>query len=207
MQILYSGELIKKYNDFNVISYKLKNNNNREFYLSEELENIIIENFDSSMQEAKLMSRFYNIFNKKNKCHIENLLEAFKKNKRFKKNNYLVDVVYFLELNTGYLMGVHDMNNIDKDITFFLANGNEKFLHISNNTFIPEKNTICIKDNNKIFASLLGGPDSRTKIIKQSQEAILFIFIPPCTNKSILINNLKRIDDYLEYFKIDYEVI
>jgi len=142
------------------------------------------------------MSYFYKQMGVDRKCHIETLLKAYKEQRRFKSHSYLVDVIYYAELATGLLMGVHDLTAISGDISLFLASGEVSYEHISSKFIVPAKNSICLRDSKRIFGSLALGPDKFTKVTDLTEQAVLFIFIPPkidqiiVNEKKIVISNI-----------------
>lgn len=176
------------------------------FDFSNDKKKIIRNRFETSMDASKQMSEFYKVQGAKRKCHVESLLNAFDKEERFKSINYIVDLVYYLELATGLLMGVHDLNCLHEFIEPFVIEGGESFHHISGRTISPQMGSICFKDNNGIFASLTEGPDDATKVTSRTKDAIILFFIPPNINENIIKEFFQFISDTLTYENLSFKI-
>lgn len=198
MIIKLSDQIQKRYPEFGIKAFLIGGVNSISFELTNDKKEIIYLNYEKSLQCAMLMTEFYKITGSNRRCHVETLLEAYIKNRRFKSINCLVDLVCYLELSTGLLMGIHDMKYLNNYIEVYLTDGKESFTHISGKRFYPQKDTICMRDSQKIFASLTEGPDVNTKVTAITQEAIVFIFIPPGLNDIVLDGKLNFIEDVLK---------
>lgn len=197
MKVELSSQTKAKYPGFQIITFTIQTIGSKRFELTDNKKTDIIDHYDLSIHNTTLMTDFYNQIGSDRKCHVETLLKAFKDKQRFKSINYLVDLIYYLELTTGLLMGIHDLNYIDNNIKAFLASGSDSFNHISGKIIYPFKGAILLKDNRKIFASLTDGPDDLTKVTNATTDAIVLIFIPPKMTDNILNLNLEYIKNIL----------
>ncbi len=204
MIVKLSEQIHERYAEFKMKAFVIGSVNSISFELTNDKHNSISRNYEKSLGSARLMTEFYKRTGSNRRCHVETLLEAYISKRRFKSINYLVDLVCYLELSTGLLMGIHDTKYLNDYIEVYLADGKETFTHISGRIFIPQKDTICLRDSQKIFASLTEGPDVETKVTTITQEAIVLIFIPPGLNNIILDDKLKFIEDALKNEGIKY---
>ena len=198
MIVKLNERLHRRYPEFITKAFTLESLNSSSFELTDDKKEIINLNCKESLQNATLMTEFYKIVGSSMKCHIETLLKSYIKKNRFKSNNYLVDLVLYLELSTGLLMGIHDLKYINDYIEVYLADGKESFTHISRKIFHPIEDSICLKDSQKIFASLTEGPDISTKVTNFTKEAIILVFLPPKLDNIILVDKLRYIKNILK---------
>lgn len=180
MKINISHDISKIYPGFCAYFIAIENiPKSRTFELTYKEQSLLNNSFDSSLKNSKIMSEFYINVGSKRRCHIETLLNAYRKDMRFKSINYVVDLIYFLELSTGLLMGIHDSDLLGNFIDMFITDGSENYEHITGKKLHIPPNSICLRDESRIFASLTDGPDGYTKVTKKTQNALLLIFIPP----------------------------
>jgi len=84
----------------------------------------------------------------------------------------LVEVMFMNELKYCCLAAGHDLEAIQGDLILDLAEGSESYIKINDQEQTIKKGDIILKDQVGIIASVLYGPDSRTKIIPISRNII-----------------------------------
>jgi len=81
-----------------------------------------------------------------------------------------------LEAATGVLMGVQNLDAIDRSLTLDALRGAETFVGMRGNTITCRPGEIVVRDAAGIVASLLQGPDKRTSVTPRSRNLAFCVF-------------------------------
>jgi DNA/RNA-binding domain of Phe-tRNA-synthetase-like protein len=92
--------------------------------------------------------------------------------------NVLVQALLLSEMSTGLLMGAQDASVIEGELICELAGSGESFKGMRNEVQC-RPGEIVLKDNVGIIASLLQGPDHRTRLKKDTKDVVFFVFSVP----------------------------
>ena len=162
-----------------------------------ETEASIRSNFQSLVERAKAISRFYKVQGEKNRSHIESLIKSISNGKSIKPVNFIVDSVMIAELRNALLLGVHDLDRIAGDIVLDAAGEGESFAGIGQRTITTRKNEIVLRDSAGIWASYTQGPDARTVVHPDSKNIMILGFFTPETSREVMIGGLQDAVDIL----------
>ena len=156
-----------------------------------ETEAYIRNNFQSLIERAKAISRFYKAQGEKNRSHIESLIKSISNGKNIKPVNFIVDSVMIAELRNALLLGVHDLDRIEGDIVLDVASEGESFIGIGQRTITTRKNEIVLRDHSDIWASYTQGPDERTVTTSASKNVMILGFFTPETSREMMIVGIR----------------
>jgi DNA/RNA-binding domain of Phe-tRNA-synthetase-like protein len=101
--------------------------------------------------------------------------------------NVLVQALLLAEMSTGLLMGAQDASAIEGELICDLAGSGETFQGMRNQVQC-RPGEIVLKDNLGIIASLLQGPDHRTRLKKDTRDVVFFVFSVP----GITVNEIRE---------------
>jgi len=156
-----------------------------------ETEAYIRNNFQSLIERAKAISRFYKAQGEKNRSHIESLIKSISNGKNIKPVNFIVDSVMIAELRNALLLGVHDLDRIEGDIVLDAASEGESFVGIGQRTITTKEHEIVLRDVIGIWASYTQGPDARTVTNAASKNVMILGFFTPETSREVMIQGIR----------------
>ena len=162
-----------------------------------ETEAYIRNNFQSLIERAKAISRFYKAQGEKNRSHIESLIKSISNGKNIKPVNFIVDSVMIAELRNALLLGVHDLDRIEGDIVLDAAREGESFIGIGQRTITTRQDEIVLRDVTGIWASYTQGPDARTVVYPDSKNVMILGFFTPETSREVMIGGIREAVDNL----------
>ena len=90
----------------------------------------------------------------------------------------LVEAMFTAEVKNMLLTAGHDLDKLSLPLKLDVSSGNEKYIGMSGKEINVYENDIFLSDNESIISSLINGPDSRTKITKDTKNALFFIYCP-----------------------------
>src|SRR4030042_3704451 len=151
----------------------------------------IRNNFQSLIERATAISRFYKAQGEKNRSHIETLIKSISNGKNIKPVNFIVDSVMIAELRNALLLGVHDLDRIGGDIVLDVAGEGESFMGIGQGTITTRQNEIVLRDHSGIWASYTQGPDARTVINAASKNVMILGFFTPETSREVMSGGIR----------------
>jgi DNA/RNA-binding domain of Phe-tRNA-synthetase-like protein len=97
----------------------------------------------------------------------------------------MVQALLLAETRTGLLMGAQDAAAIRGELIYDLAQPGEIFAGMRSEVRCRE-NEIILRDHEGIIASLLQGPDNRTRLTKNTSDVVFFIFSVPAISATDL---------------------
>lgn len=112
----------------------------------------------------------------------------------------LVEAMFTAELKNLLLTAGHDLGKIEFPIKLDLSQGTESFTGISEKQQFLNKNDMMLSDEKGIISSILNGPDYRTRITKDTKNALFFIYTPNGVSDDIIRNHLNDIKSYVSIF-------
>jgi DNA/RNA-binding domain of Phe-tRNA-synthetase-like protein len=156
-----------------------------------ETEASIRKNFQSLLEAAKAISRFYKVQGEKNRSHIESLIKSISNGKSIKPVNLIVDSVMIAELRNALLLGVHDLDRIEGDIVLDAAKEGEHFVGIGQRSVVTRQNEVVLRDSTGIWASYTQGPDARTVVHPDSKNVMILGFFTPETSREVMTRGIR----------------
>lgn len=126
------------------------------------------------------MSTFYRTTGSRSRSPVEfQYRKALEGALDYSRRNRVVDFLLYGELRTGFLLGIHDLNQLSLPVTLGLPQevGNPAFLHVSNRDYEPKASEPILISGGVAIASLIGGPDRGTSITKKT-KGVLGLVLP-----------------------------
>lgn len=120
----------------------------------------------ANLPRVKSYDRFYKKYEKK--FPIEFQLKSIISGKSIPTVSVLVESAFLSELLNQVLVAAHDLVYLDGDLFLDLAYGNEEYIKINGDKQIVKRDDIILKDSQGIVASVLHGPDFRTRVTKHT---------------------------------------
>lgn len=120
-------------------------------------------------------------------------------NQGFPNRNIYIDTHIVTEMNNGILMGIQDLKKFVGDIQIDVAKEEESFIGIST-TISCKEGEIIVRDNEGIVASFLQGPDKRTLTGHKTTDIVIYAFMVPGIEKTLLEASLKQTVEILTKF-------
>jgi DNA/RNA-binding domain of Phe-tRNA-synthetase-like protein len=111
------------------------------------------------------------------RCPLGEQFAAIRK-KGLPTTGVLIQTLLFAEMSTGLLMGAQNAAAIKGDLVYDLAAAGESFKGMRSEVSCRE-NEIVVRDGDGIIASLLQGPDHRTRLLKDSVDLVFLVFSVP----------------------------
>ncbi len=100
------------------------------------------------------------------------------RSKGLPSGNLLVQALLLSEVSTGLLMGAQDAGAIRGDVVCDRAKPGETFRGMRREVQC-RPNEIILRDDEGIIASLLQGPDHRTRLTLETKDVVFFVFSAP----------------------------
>jgi DNA/RNA-binding domain of Phe-tRNA-synthetase-like protein len=116
----------------------------------------------ADLPRVKSYDRFYKKYEKK--FPVEFQLKSIISGKSIPAVSVLVESMFLSELLNQVLVAGHDLSNLDGDLFLELAQGDEEYTKINGDKQVVKKDDIILKDSKGVVASVLYGPDSRTRV-------------------------------------------
>src|SRR5437016_2569208 len=111
--------------------------------------------------------------------------------------NVLVQALLLSEMSTGLLMGAQDASAIEGALVYDLANSGDSFQGLRNEVRC-QPGEIILKDDKSVIASLLQGPDHRTKLRKNTRDVVFFVFSVPGIDANEIEEGVRQIGALFE---------
>jgi len=92
--------------------------------------------------------------------------------------NAIVGALLLAEMSNGLLMGAQNLDSVKGDIIYDLANDGESFRGMRGEIKC-RTGELVLRDSEGIIASLLQGPDFRTRLLNETRNVIFFVFSVP----------------------------
>ena len=115
----------------------------------------------------------------------------------------VVEAMFMAELDNAILTAGHDVDKLHLPLRLMAAGGNEKYEGIGGREQDVKERDMIMVDDGGIIASVLGGPDARTKITPQTQRCLFVAYGPPGISSASLERHLDGIRTNMELFLPD----
>jgi len=141
------------------------------------------DNLAAKAQSLKGKTKGMEVFFQRNQArrayHISSLIDATLSGRIPRSINPAVDIILFVELDNGILMGLHDLNFLNRQLIIDVAKPEERMDHISGRTISLVPNSIVLRNGESVMASLTDGPDRLTSVTPKTTDILLLIFGSP----------------------------
>jgi DNA/RNA-binding domain of Phe-tRNA-synthetase-like protein len=181
MEITFSENLKERYKNVHLATLVARDVQNKEFdeRLDKEkraIEQYVRENYKELNNVGRL--RKYNdyYFEFGESFPVKNQIKGILTGKQIPNILCLVDAMYMTELKYACLMAGHDLDAIQGNLILDIAQEGETYIKINDETQELKKDDIVMRDGMGIIASVLHGPDNRTKIIPISKNIIYIAY-------------------------------
>ncbi|PIY74419.1 MAG: hypothetical protein CO159_02065 [Candidatus Portnoybacteria bacterium CG_4_9_14_3_um_filter_40_10] len=202
MEITFSENLKERYKNVNLGTLIVRDVQNKEFdeRLDKEkriVEQYIMDNYKEpdNVKRIREYNDFYFEFGETFpvKYQIKSILEG----KQIPSISCLVEAMFMTELKHICLMAGHDLDAIQGDLVLDIAQEGEMYIKINDEKQELKKDDIVLRDGMGIIASVLYGPDNRTKIIPISKNIIYMAYFTFAVTRSEIIIVMADLAKYL----------
>lgn len=118
----------------------------------------------------------------------------------------VVESMFMAELDSGILTAGHDLDRLERPLRLGAAAGGETYEGMSGKLQDVKSQDMLMADGRGVIASVLGGPDGRTKITAQTQRCLFVAYAPPGIAAASLERHLAAIRDNLSLFCSELQV-
>lgn len=155
-----------------------------------------------SLRETPVFSAydaFYRPFKKS--YHVQLQLESVVfKGKSIFSPSALVACMFMAELKTGLLTAAHDLTALDLPLIADLAVGNETYLRLDGSQQTLKEGDMYIRDQVGVLSSVIYGPDQRTQIRPDTDQAVFTTYGPPGISKTRVQEELEILENLIRIF-------
>jgi DNA/RNA-binding domain of Phe-tRNA-synthetase-like protein len=142
---------------------------------------------------------FYRPFKKS--YHVQLQLESVVfKGKSIFSPSALVACMFMAELETGLLTAAHDLTTLALPLLADVAVGNETYQRLDGSEQLLKDGDMYIRDQEGILSSVIYGPDQRTQILPDTDQAVFTTYGPPGINKAQVQEQLEILESYIKIF-------
>lgn len=147
---------------------------------------------------------FYRTFKKS--YHVQLQLESIVfKGKSILSPSALVACMFMAELKTGLLTAAHDLTALVLPLIADVADGHETYQRLDGSEQTLKEGDMYIRDQKGIISSVIYGPDQRTQIRSETNQAIFTTYGPPGISKAQVQDQLETLESYIKLFSPDAE--
>jgi len=118
----------------------------------------------------------------------------------------LVEAMFMAELKNGLLTAGHDYDALKLPLKLDSAVGNEKYILINGKEQVVKPEDMMISDTAGIISSIIHGPDSRTRLLPETQKAVFIIYAPAGISKDRIFEHLSDLYSYAKIVSPDAKI-
>lgn len=144
-------------------------------------------------------SDFYKRFKKTYHVFLQ-FESVVKKGKSIPSVAALVEAMFMAELKDRLLTAGHDLGKVQGEPRLEIARGDEVFTTLQGQEKILKAGDMYIHDEVGVISSVIYGPDQRTQISKETQEAMFTVYGPPGVSEQAVQNHLEEIRENILLF-------
>jgi DNA/RNA-binding domain of Phe-tRNA-synthetase-like protein len=160
-----------------------------------------------SLRETPVFSAydaFYRPFKKS--YHVQLQLESIVfKSKPIFSPSALVASMFMAELKTGLLTAAHDLTALALPLVADVALGNETYMRLDGSDQTLKEGDMYIRDQEGILSSVIYGPDQRTQILPDTNQAVFTTYGPLGISKAQVQEQLEILESFIKLFSPDAE--
>lgn len=141
------------------------------------------------------------------------LESVLKSPETFARSLPLLDILFITELSSMFLMACHDLDTLISPLTFYKLDDNSEMKTLTSITqreLCLVSGDYCAEDQMGVITSVLKGPDYRTKVTKQTKNALYYIYYPSTSPTDIetkqLLDTLDELEQLLKQHSPDCKI-
>ena len=139
--------------------------------------------------------------------HVLGQLESvLLKDKTIPKIGVPIEAMFLSELKKLLLIGGHDLDKVDGQLTVHAATEPVKYTSISGKEQSVVANDLYLADEKGVLSSIINGPDYRTRITENTNTALYFIYGVDGVTKQLINEQLTTLAEYLSQAIQDVEI-
>ena len=147
---------------------------------------------------------FYRRFKKS--YHVQLQLESIVfKGKSIFSPSALVASMFMAELETGLLTAAQDLTALALPLVADVALGNETYQRLDGSDQTLKEGDMYIRDQEGILSSVIYGPDQRTQILPDTNQAVFTTYGPVGVSKAQVQEQLEILESFIKIFSPDAE--
>ena len=170
--------------------------------LEEELRNRFGEYDRASLRDLPVFSSFESFYRRFRKTyHVQLQLESVVfKGRSIISPSALVSAMFMAELKTGLLTAAHDLTALDLPLIADIAAGNESYTRLDGTHQVLKEGDLYIRDGKGILSSVIYGPDQRTRIQPNTNQAVFTTYGPLGISPTQIQEQLEILESYILLF-------
>ena len=147
----------------------------------------------SELETIRAYTAFYRAFGQS--YHVLLQLDSVAvKRKPIASGTALVQAMFMAELDTQLLTAGHDLDAIVPPLTIAAARGDETYTGITGQPHTLKPNDMYMADAQAVVASVIHGPDRRTRITSDTHRVMFVTYAPKGIGEDALRQHLAEID-------------
>ena len=147
------------------------------------------------MPTLKAYHTYYKSFKKT--YHVQLQLESIiHRGRSIPKVAALVEAMFTAELKNQLLTAGHDLEIVRQPIGIYVADGDESFTRLNGQKQQLKAGDMYIADAEGILSSVVYGPDRRTNINSQTEQALFTVYAPAGIDEQVIWEHLRDIELY-----------
>ena len=133
--------------------------------------------------------------------HIQLQLESIiLKGKSIPSVAALVESMFMAEMQDLLLTAGHDLDALDLPLTLDVATGTEQYTLLRGEEQTLKAGDMIIRDQTSVISSIIYGPDQRTQITPDTDNAIFTVYAPPGVDEQAVTDHLQHIKENVLIF-------
>src|SRR5215216_5715461 len=142
----------------------------------------------------------YNTYYKrfKKSYHVQLQLESIAwKGKSIPSVSALVEAMFMAEMKNMLLTAGHDLDAVEPPLTLDVSKGIERYTLLRGSEQDLKPDDMMIHDQSGVISSIIYGPDQRTQITSDTQNAVYTVYAPAGIDVQAVENHLQDIRDFV----------
>ncbi len=133
--------------------------------------------------------------------HVKLQLESVAfKGKSIVSSGALVQAMFMAELENMILTAGHDLKKVRPPIRLDVSTGGERYVLLSGKEQSLKQGDMFMRDGEGIISSVLYGPDSRTRIVADTQDVVFAVYAPRGIQRERVLRHLEKIEENVRLF-------
>jgi DNA/RNA-binding domain of Phe-tRNA-synthetase-like protein len=133
--------------------------------------------------------------------HIQLQLESIVlKGKSIPSVAALVEAMFMAEMQDMLLTAGHDLDVLHLPLTLDVATGTERYTLLRGEEQTLKPGDMMIGDQKGVISSIIYGPDQRTQITPDTQNAVFTVYVPPGIDGPTVAEHLQHIKENVMIF-------
>jgi DNA/RNA-binding domain of Phe-tRNA-synthetase-like protein len=105
----------------------------------------------------------------------------------------LVDAMYMAEVKNMLLTAGHDLDKLEMPLCMDVSTGTETYTRIDGGDQVLKANDMMILDGRGVISCVVYGPDARTRITRDTRNALYVVYAPPGIDREDISGHLDDI--------------